>query len=102
MQQSIQGQRLSALHAGGEVFVPAGSFYLSKRIAIEPTRPFALKGIGPDVSRLRWSGENTEGLAITPKGNLDACCNDGAVLVSGALMVPVLNCQQAGCLFHCA
>ena len=69
--------------AGGVVVVPAGSFKVTKRLAIAPHKPFALEGPGPDISRLAWSGDGTEGISITPQGCLEPTCNDAAVKVSG-------------------
>ena len=63
--------------------VPAGSFRLSKRLQISPTKPFAIKGIAPDVSRLIWDGKATEGITIVPKGCVEPTCNDGSVTVTG-------------------
>jgi hypothetical protein len=76
------------------VEIPAGSFRVSSRLNINPTKPFALKGLAPDVSRLVWTGKTTEGVCITPKGSVDPCCNDGSVTVTG--MQPAASSQQPG------
>ena len=70
--------------AGGVVTFPAGTFAISKRLRIVPTKPLVLRGLAPDISRLVWRGNTTEGIAILPAGWAEPLMNDALVTVTGA------------------
>jgi hypothetical protein len=74
--------------------VPAGTFLLRKRLIIAQSRPFVLRGIAPDASRLVWAGNTTEGIAVNPCGKADPLMNDALVTVSRARTLCSCRCSQ--------
>ena len=73
-------------HAGGVLHFPAGTFKLAKRLAVTTRKPLVVRGLGSDVSRLLWIDTASQGIAITPSGQVSTFCNDGQVTLTGALV----------------
>lgn len=73
------------------MLIPAGTFLLNRRLTIAPSRPFILRGAAADASRLVWSGNTTEGIAVKPAGKANPLMNDALFTFTGSAPIPCMS-----------